>query len=106
MLEVVREIPKISDLPPARLRIHKPTFYSTGVDSFSPYMVKIGSHNEKRWVIAFKCMTTQAVILDLLSSIDSDFFMMALRCFVARRGMPFKLLSGQDTNFIGRENGS
>ncbi|KAJ8409961.1 hypothetical protein AAFF_G00210020 [Aldrovandia affinis] len=39
--------PKMADLPPARQRIFKPAFYSTGVDCFGPYIIKIGRRNEK-----------------------------------------------------------
>lgn len=97
------EVPEMADLPPARLRLHKPAFYSTGVDCFGPCIIKIGRRNEKRWGVIFKCLTTRAVHLDLLSSIDTDSFLMALRRFVARRGKPFELLSDQGTNFRGGE---
>ena len=97
------QIPRMADLPPARLRLYKPAFYSTGVDCFGPYTIKIGRRTEKRWGIIFKCMTTRAVHLDLLSSIDTDSFLMALRRFVARRGKPFELLSDRGTNFKGGE---
>ncbi|XP_073718037.1 uncharacterized protein [Misgurnus anguillicaudatus] len=95
--------PRMADLPPARLRIHQPVFYSTGIDCFGPYLIKIGRRNEKRWGIIFKCMTTRAVHIDLLTSIDSDSFLMALRRFIARRGKPFEILSDQGTNFKGGE---
>ncbi|KAJ8369138.1 hypothetical protein SKAU_G00091660 [Synaphobranchus kaupii] len=97
------DIPKIADLPPARLRLMRPAFYSTGVDCFGPYQVKISRRTEKRWGIIFKCMTTRAVHVDLLTSIDTDAFLMALRRFIFRRGKPFELLSDQDTNFKGGE---
>lgn len=97
------QIPQMADLPPARLRFHKPAFNSTGVDYFGPYHIKICRRTEKRWGIIFKCMTTRAVHLDLLSSIDTDSFLMALRRFVARRGKPFELLSDWGTNFKGGE---
>lgn len=97
------QIPMMADLPPARLRLHKPAFYSTGVDCFGPYEVKIGRRSEKRWGILFKCMTTRAVYIDLLCSIDADSYLMALRRFVARRGKPFELLSDRGTNFRGGE---
>ncbi|KAL1266975.1 hypothetical protein QQF64_002650 [Cirrhinus molitorella] len=35
-------VPKMADLPLARLRLYKPAFYSTGVDCFGPFLVKIG----------------------------------------------------------------
>lgn len=97
------EIPVMADLPSARLRLHKPAFYSTGVDCFGPYTVRVGRRNEKRWGVIFKCLTTRAVHLDLLSSMDTDAFLMALRRFVARRGKPYELLSDQGTNFRGGE---
>ncbi|XP_026105544.1 uncharacterized protein LOC113077350 [Carassius auratus] len=95
--------PRMADLPPARLRIHQPVFYSTGIDCFGPYLIKFGRRNEKRWGIIFKCMTTLAVHIDLLTSMDSDSFLMALRRFIARRGKPFEILSDQGTNFKGGE---
>lgn len=95
--------PRMADLPPSRQRVFKPPFYSAGVDCFGPFVIKIGRRNEKRWGILFKCMTTRAVHLDLLSSIDSDSFLMALRRFIARRGKPYELLCDQGTNFRGGE---
>ncbi|XP_046567249.1 uncharacterized protein LOC124275671 [Haliotis rubra] len=95
---------KMADLPPARLRLFKPAFYSTGVDCFGPMQVKIGRRLEKRWGVIFKCMTTRAVHLDLLESMDSDAFLMAFRRFVSRRGKPHELLSDQGTNFKGAKS--
>ncbi|KAE8288370.1 hypothetical protein D5F01_LYC12239 [Larimichthys crocea] len=94
-------VPKMADLPPARLRLYKPPFYSTGVDCFGPFTVKIGRRTEKRWGIVFKCMTTRCVHLDLLESLDTDAFLMSLRRFISRRGKPFELLSDNGTNFTG-----
>ncbi|KAL0169529.1 hypothetical protein M9458_034125 [Cirrhinus mrigala] len=68
-----------------------------------PYLIKVGRRNEKRWGIIFKCMTTRAVHIDLLASLDRDSFLMALRRFIARRGKPFEILSDQGTNFKGGE---
>ncbi len=93
--------PKMADLPSARLRIYQPPFWSTGVDCFGPFTVKIGRRHEKRWGIIFKCLTTRCIHLDLLHSMDSDSFLMTLRRFVARRGKPFELISDQGTNFRG-----
>ncbi|XP_039531128.1 uncharacterized protein LOC120485874 [Pimephales promelas] len=97
------EIPLMADLPLTRQRYFRPAFYSTGMDCFGPFIIKIGRRNEKRWGIIFKCMTTRAVYLDLLTSIDSDSFLMSLRRFIARRGKPYELLSDQGTNFKGGE---
>ncbi|KAJ8017149.1 hypothetical protein DPEC_G00014760 [Dallia pectoralis] len=96
-------VPKMADLPAARLRLFQPAFFSTGMDCFGPFMVKVGRRTEKRWGIIFKCLMTRAVHLDLLTSIDADSFLMALRRFIARRGTPAELLSDQGTNFRGAE---
>ncbi len=64
------EVPKMADLPPAHLRLHKPPFYSTGMDCFGPFQIKIGRRCEKIWGIIFKCLTTRCVHIDLLTSID------------------------------------
>ncbi|KAK7938318.1 hypothetical protein WMY93_001644 [Mugilogobius chulae] len=95
------QVPKMADLPPSRLRLFKPAFYSTGVDCFGPMLVKVGRRTEKRWGILYKCLTTRAIHLDLLPNMDSDSFLMSLRRFIARRGKPYELLSDQGTNFKG-----
>lgn len=73
------------------------------MDCFGPFTVKVGRRHEKRWGILFKCLTTPAVHVDVLSSMDSDSFLMALRRFIARRGKPAELQSNQGTNFKGGE---
>lgn len=97
------DVPKMADYPPARLRFHKPPFYSTGVDCFGPFQVRIGRRTEKRWGIVYKCMTTRSVHLDLLESLDTDAFLLSLRRFISRRGRPFELLMDNGTNFVGGE---
>ncbi|XP_023807806.1 uncharacterized protein LOC111946881 [Oryzias latipes] len=95
--------PKMADLPLSRLRLNQPPFFSTGVDCFGPMQVKIGRRNEKRWGLLFKCLTTRAVHIEVLSSINTDSFLMALRRFVSRRGKPAEILCDQGTNFRGGE---
>ncbi len=60
-------------------------------------------HTEKRWGVLFKCLTMRAVHLDLLPSLSTDSFLMALRRFIARRGTPAQLWSDRGTNFHGGE---
>lgn len=48
-------------------------------------------------------MTTRAVHLELLNSLDSDAFLLALRRFISRRGKPLELHSDRGTNFRGAE---
>nr|XP_055049757.1 uncharacterized protein LOC129435890 [Misgurnus anguillicaudatus] len=91
----------MADLPPARLRLFKPPFYSTGTDCFGPFHVKIGRRQEKRWGILYKCLTTRCLHLDLLEHLDTDAFLLSLRRFIARRGKPFEILCDNGTNFVG-----
>lgn len=102
VLRALPSIPKMADPPTAHLRLHKPAFHSTGVDCFGPMLVKVGRRQEKRWGVIFKCLTTRAVHLDLLRSMDADAYLMALRGFIARRGTSSEL-SDQGTNFKGGE---
>ncbi|KAL6469323.1 hypothetical protein MHYP_G00228470 [Metynnis hypsauchen] len=96
-------VPKMADLPEARLRLFKPVFYSTGTDCFGPLLVKVGRRLEKRWGILFKCLTTKAIHIEILHSLSTDSFLMSLRRFIARRGIPKELWSDQGTNFKGGE---
>lgn len=64
------------DFPPACLRLYKPPFYSTRVDCFDPFTVKIGRQMEKHWVIIYKGMTTRCVYLDLLERLYVYAFLM------------------------------
>lgn len=95
------EIPMMADLPQSNLRLFCPAFFSTGIDCFGPFQVKFGRRCEKRWGILYKCLTTKAVHIELLSSIDTDSFLMSLRRFIARRGKPYEVLSDHGTNFKG-----
>ncbi|XP_027861387.1 uncharacterized protein LOC114137071 [Xiphophorus couchianus] len=95
--------PKMADLPIARLRLNQPAFFSTGIDCFGPMQVKVGRRIEKRWGLLFKCLTTRAIHIEVLSSLTSDSFLMALRRFVSRRGKPTEILCDQGTNFRGGE---
>ncbi len=93
----------MADLPPERLRLLCPPFHSMGVDCFGPYLVKIGRRNEKLWGLIFKCLTTRAVHIELLNSMDVEAFLLAVRRFIARRGKPYEIRSDCGTNFRGAD---
>ena len=86
-------VPKMADLPPARLRLFKPPFWSTGVDCFRPFLIRHGQG------IIFKWLTTRCLHLDLLESMDVDAFLLALRRFISHRGKPFEIWADRGTNF-------
>lgn len=97
--------------PTGQTKLMKAPFFSTGMDCFGPFTIKVGLSLLHLLLllllyycyILFKCLTMHAVHVDLLSRLDTDSFLMALRRFIARRGKPVELLSDQGTNFKGGE---
>ncbi|XP_022801565.1 uncharacterized protein LOC111339226 [Stylophora pistillata] len=69
----------MAPLPKERLEPYKPPFTFSGVDFFGPLMVKWGRGSAKRWGCLFSCLTTRAVFLELVPSLETDDFIMALR---------------------------
>ena len=97
-------IPIMADLPSSRVRLTQPPFWSTGIDCFSPLLIKAGHKTDKRWGLLFKCLTTHCLHIEILTSLDTDSFLMALPLFTACRSQPFELLdcdSDCGTNFKG-----
>jgi hypothetical protein len=96
-------VPFMSDLPLARVSMNV-VFNCTGLDYFGPMNVKRGLSKLgtlKRWGCLFTCLATRAVHLELVASLDTDSFILALRRFIARRGNPSHVYSDRGTNFVG-----
>ena len=94
---------KMADLPPERLVAGPVCFINTGVDLFGPFLVTHGRGSVKRWGVVFTCMSARAIHLEVVHSMDTDSFIMALMRFVSRRGLPIKVLSDRGTNIVGAE---
>ncbi|XP_070068024.1 uncharacterized protein [Drosophila takahashii] len=95
------EPPEMGDIPPERLAINELPFTNTGIDYFGPFEVNVGRRREKRWGVLFTCLTVRAVHIELASSLSTDTFMLILEMFVARRGVPKRIMSDNGTNFRG-----
>lgn len=52
----------------------------------------------------FTCLTTRAVHVEAVSSLSADAFILVLRVFISRRGLPRRLFSDCGTNFRGAES--
>ena len=91
-------------LPKDRIVPSSP-FTISGVDFAGPFTIKErkGRCNKfsKCYVCLFICFSTKAVHLELVSSLSTDDFMLALRRFISRRGKPRKIYSDNGTNFVG-----
>ncbi|XP_061430896.1 uncharacterized protein LOC133357120 [Lethenteron reissneri] len=95
----------MADLPADRLSV-EPPFTSVGIDVFGPWTVisrrtRGGLANSKRWAVLFTCMSTRAVHIEVIESMDSSSFINALRRIFAIRGPAKQLRSDCGTNFIG-----
>ncbi|UYV77587.1 hypothetical protein LAZ67_15001635 [Cordylochernes scorpioides] len=82
-------------LPENRIGLGKP-FQITGVYLLGPLYLKEGG---KVWVAAFTCVVYRAIHLELVKSLETGVFMMALHRFICRRGHPEKIYSDNGTNF-------
>jgi len=99
-----REEQIMSDLPEDRMRTDPP-FTSVGLDVFGPWAVAVrktrgGEAKAKRWAVIFTCMSTRAIHIEIIESMDTSSFINALRRFFAIRGTVKLLRSDCGTNFV------
>ncbi|XP_074028330.1 uncharacterized protein [Leptinotarsa decemlineata] len=87
-------------LPLNRIKQSSP-FQVTGVDLAGPLFLKGG---EKSWIVIFTCAVYRAVHFELVRSLSTEDFLMALRRFVARRGNISVIYSDNGGNFVGTWN--
>lgn len=96
---------RMADLPPERLQTCPPFTY-VGLDVFGPWSVTArrtrgGQAESKRWAILFCCMSSRAVHIEVIDSMDTSSCINALRRFFAIRGPAKKVMSDCGTNFMG-----
>ena len=77
----------MADLPIDRLT-PAPPFSYVGLDVFGPWLVSAqptrgGMANSKRWAVLFTCLTTRAIHIEVIKSMDASCFINALRRFLA-----------------------
>ncbi len=94
----------MANLPPKHLKTCLPFTYA-GFDVFGPWSITTGrtrggSAESKRWAIIFSCLSSQAVHMEVIESMDLSSYLNALRRFFAFRGPAKQLLSDCGTNFI------
>ncbi|XP_057688053.1 uncharacterized protein LOC130913445 [Corythoichthys intestinalis] len=94
----------MADLPPERLQTSPPFTY-VGVDVFGPWPViskrtRGGEAQSKRWAMLFCCMSSRAVHIEIIASLDTSSCINALRRFFAIRGPAKQIRSDCGTNFV------
>ena len=93
----------MSDLSIERMCYKQPPFSKTGVDHFGSFLVPIWRKTEKRWGFSFTCLTTRAVHIEVVHSLDTSSCFMGVERFIARRGTPTTIMSDNGTNFVGAQ---
>ncbi|XP_017466469.1 PREDICTED: uncharacterized protein LOC108359228 [Rhagoletis zephyria] len=94
-------IPEMGPLPLERVASFTRPFAYVGVDYFGPFDIVVGKRHEKRWGVLFTCMTVRAVHIEISPSLSTDSFLLVLKQFMSRRGVPWRILSDNGTNFRG-----
>ncbi|XP_055542920.1 uncharacterized protein LOC129728499 [Wyeomyia smithii] len=100
----IAAVPREAPLPAARLQAYVRPFSYVGVDYFGPLEVRVNRSHVKRWVALFTCMTVRAIHLEVVHTLSTESFKMALRRFISARGAPVEIRSDQGTNFVGANN--
>ena len=71
---------------------------------FGPYLIKETRSQLKRYGALFTCFTCQAIHIEVTNLLDITSFILALRRFMARRGVLRSIWSDNGTNFVGTRN--
>ena len=95
----------MADLPADRVE-GTPPFTNINFDIFGPWLIQTrktrgGTIGPKHWGLVFTCLTSRAVHIQVLESVDTSSFIFALRHFFTLWGPASLLRCNQGTNFIG-----
>ena len=98
-------VPVMADLPVERLH-ETPAFTYVSLDLWGPYLVTEGlstrrnSATKKLWGVVFICMTSRAIHVESVSSLDTTAMVNALRRFFSIRGVCRYLHSDCGSNLV------
>ena len=93
----------MADLPEDRLTPDQPPFTTVGIDCFGPFHVWCARSLVKRYGIIFTCLAIRIVHIEVVHSLETDSFLLALRRFIVRRGQVKEIRSDNGTNFTAGE---
>ena len=91
---------KMADLPRGRMREEAP-FTFCGVDMFGPFVVKNGRKEMKRYGAVYTCLSSRAIHIEVMYSLNTIFLIMCLRGFIGQKGNVRLIKSNNGSNFIG-----
>ena len=81
-----------------------PPFTYCGVYLFGPFLVKERWSEMKRYGALLTCLASRAVHIEIVASMETDSFIMALRRVIERRGNIRTIRRNNCGNFIEAEN--
>ena len=96
--------PFTTELPREILQERVLPYTNSGVDYFGHFETKFLRKNMKRWCCLFTCLTTTAVHIEVVPSLEAETSLTAITGFIARRGKHATILSDNPTNFAGAAN--
>ena len=87
-------------LPKFRV-VEEPAFTHTGIDFAGPLYVKSGGSNnsDKVWICLYSCCIVRAIHLDIVPDMSTPTFIRSLKRFIARRGLPKRIVSDNGKTF-------
>ena len=100
-LRAQTKVPFLADSPTERLDYQSYSFMSVGVGFFGPFEVKLLRTTMKRWCCLYTCLTTRAIHIEVVRSLNTDSCLVAVNRFIARGGKPATIISDNGTNFVG-----
>lgn len=95
-----------SNPPPGNLPVDRThvshLFQVIGVDYAGPIKYKKrGKVESKAYIVLYACSLCRALYLDLVSSLETQEFILSLKKFIARKGRPDKLYSDNGSTLVG-----
>ena len=95
----------MANLPADRTEV-SPPFTNVGFDVFGPWTIRSrktrgSAVNSKRWGLLFTCVSSRAIHIELLESMDASSFICTLRRFLALRvRFPFSGATGVPISLV------
>ncbi|XP_072403244.1 uncharacterized protein [Diabrotica undecimpunctata] len=97
----------MADLPKERLNSSR-VFAHVGLDFGGPFQIKASNLRKapllKSYIALFVCLSTRAVHIEVVSGLSTKTFLLAIKRFISRRGLPQTIFSDNATNFLGARN--
>lgn len=99
----------MADLPRSRVATASRPFEICGIDYAGPIIIRESQRRgriptSKGYIAVFVCFKTKAIHLELVSALDTELFLVALKKFTSRRGVPSHIHSDNGSNFLEASN--